>query len=217
MILSASIISSDFTNFGDQIIETEKAGVDWLHIDVMDGKFVPNITIGPFMLDHCRKVSNLPLDVHLMIVEPEKHIHAFAEHGANRIGIHTENNPNALRTIQQIRELGVKPTIVLNPGTNLTAIEYFLPFVDMILVMTVNPGYSGQLFMPEMLPKISILKKMIKERNLNTLIQVDGGINHTNINLVKKAGADVIVAATAIYKHSDGIMAGVNALRSNAS
>lgn len=213
MILSASIISTDFTKFGEQIIETEKAGVDWLHIDVMDGQFVPNITIGPFMLDHCKKVSTLPLDVHLMIVEPEKHIRAFAEHGAHRIGIHTENNPNALRTIQEIRELGVKPTIVLNPGTNLAAVEYFLPFVDMVLVMTVNPGYSGQKFMPEMINKISALKKMITDKNLNTLIQVDGGINHTNIDVVKKAGADVIVAATAIYKHSDGIEAGVNALR----
>ncbi len=215
MKLSASIISSDFTKFGEQIIETEKAGVDWLHIDVMDGQFVPNITIGPFMLDHCRKVSRLPLDVHLMIVEPENHIRAFAEHGADRIGIHIENNPNALRTIQEIRELGVKPTIVLNPGTNISSIEYFLPFVDMVLVMTVNPGYSGQKFMPEMVSKISTLKKMITDKKINTLIQVDGGINHSNIDLVTQAGADIIVAATAIYKHSDGIMAGVNALRGN--
>ncbi len=213
MIISASIISSDFTKFGEQITETEKAGVDWLHIDVMDGSFVPNISIGPFMLEHCRRVSNLPLDVHLMIVEPEKHIHTFAKQGATRIGIHTENNPNALRTIQEIRELGVKPTIVLNPGTDLSAIEYFLPFVDMVLVMTVNPGYSGQKFMPEMLPKITRLKKLIVDKNLDVLIQVDGGINHTNIDLVTKAGADVIVAATAIYKHVDGIKAGVHALR----
>ncbi len=213
MIISSSIISADFTKFGEQIKEIEAAGVDWLHVDVMDGNFVPNITIGPFMLDHCRKVSNLPLDVHLMIVNPEKHIHTFAKHGANRISIHSENNPNVLRTIQEIRELGIHPGVVLNPGTSLENIDYILPFVDHVLIMTVNPGFSGQKFMPEMLRKIRDLRKRIDSRELNVLIQVDGGINSSNINFVKEAGVDSIVAATAIFKHPDGIKAGVNELR----
>ncbi|PKO18490.1 MAG: ribulose-phosphate 3-epimerase [Chloroflexi bacterium HGW-Chloroflexi-10] len=213
MIISASIISSNFLEFGQQISDTKKAGVDWLHIDVMDGSFVPNITVGPFILEYCRKIVDLPLDVHLMIVEPEKHIQTFAKIGANRLSIHIENNPNALRTIQQIRELGVSPSIVINPSTPPEAVEYLLPFVDMVLIMTVNPGYSGQNFIPEMRKKIVRMKELINQINPAILLQVDGGINSENIVSVTKAGADVIVAATAIYKHEKGIAAGVTALR----
>lgn len=213
MIISASIISADFTKFEHELTEIEKAGTDWLHFDVMDGSFVPNISIGPFMMDHCKKITSLPVDVHLMIVNPEKHIKTFVDHGASRIGIHIENNPNALRTIQEIKSYGVKAGIVLNPGTGLDAIEYILPFVDQVLIMTVNPGYSGQKFIPEMLPKIKQLRNRVDELEKDILIQVDGGINENNVSLVKAAGADSVVAATAIFKYPNGIQAGVNALR----
>lgn len=213
MIISPSIISADFTKLKSEIEETEKAGADWLHIDVMDGRFVPNLTVGPMIVSTCKKASSLPLDVHLMIVEPENHIKAFIDAGASRLGIHVENNPNVLRTLQSIRELGAKPTIVLNPGTSIDQIEYLLPFVNMVLVMTVNPGFSGQKFIPEMLPKIKKLRNMIDQSGDEILIQADGGINEDTVRYVLEAGADVIVAATAVYKHPQGIMAGIHALR----
>ncbi len=213
MIISASIISSNFLNLEKDLLDTQLAGVDWLHIDVMDGKFVPNITIGSFILPFCRKTVSLPLDVHLMIEEPEKHIRDFASAGADRISIHIENNSNVLRTIQEIRELGVKPGIVVNPGTPVSAIENVLPFVDLVLIMSVNPGFSGQKFLPQMIDKIKLLKSIILQRNINALIQVDGGINKHTISSVIQAGADVIVTATAIYKHSGGIVDGVIELR----
>jgi ribulose-phosphate 3-epimerase len=215
MIIAASIISSNFLNLAQDLFDTQSAGVDWLHIDVMDGKFVPNITIGPFILPICRKAVELPLDVHLMIEEPEKHIKTFALAGADRISVHVENNPNILRTIQEIRELGVKPGIVLNPGTPVSAIENILPFVDMVLVMSVNPGFSGQKFIPHMVEKISLLKSILLQKNLDTLIEVDGGINKETISQVIKAGADVVVTATAIYNHPNGIIEGVNELRNS--
>lgn len=213
MIISASIISSNFLKLDEELKLSKSAGVDWLHIDVMDGKFVPNITVGPFILHHCRKSVDLPLDVHLMIVEPEKHIRTFALAGADRISVHVENNPNIFRTIQEIRELGVKPGIVINPGTRPEALEPLLPFVDMILVMTVNPGFSGQKFIPEMVEKVRKIKSTIMQNKLSTIIQVDGGINKDTVKQVNQAGADVIVSATAIYKHPDGIIKGVNELR----
>jgi ribulose-phosphate 3-epimerase len=154
MIISSSIISLDFLSFEEELKKTERAGVDWLHIDVMDGQFVPNITIGSMFLPFCKKATNLPLDVHLMINQPERHIEAFAKAGADYISIHIENNPNVLRTIQQIKELGCKAGIVLNPGSPTESIEEVLPFIDLVLVMSVNPGFSGQKFLPEMLPKI---------------------------------------------------------------
>lgn len=213
MLISASIISLDFLNFEQEIIKAEKAGIDWLHIDVMDGQFVPNITIGPMFLPFCRKVSSLPLDVHLMINNPERHIQNFAASGANYISIHVENNPNVLRTLQEIKELGCKPGIVLNPGTPIEAITHLVPFVDLVLVMTVNPGYSGQEFLPEMISKISKTRNLIDSLNSNALLQVDGGVNKETIHLVRNAGADVIVSATAIFKNPGGIKAGVDELR----
>lgn len=213
MIISASIISSNFLNLDQDLKLTKSAGVDWLHIDVMDGRFVPNITVGPFILHHCRRSVDLPLDVHLMIEEPEKHIGAFASAGADRISIHVENNPNIYRTIQEIRELGVKPGIVINPGTPFEALNSLLPLVDMVLVMTVNPGFSGQKFIPDMVEKVKNIKSRIVQEGLKTIIQVDGGINKDTLGQVIRAGADVIVSATAIYKHADGIIEGVNELR----
>jgi len=211
--ISASIISANFSNLEKDFKEAKVAGIDWLHIDVMDGVFVPNITIGPMILPYCKESTNLPLDVHLMIAHPEAHIRNFAKAGANHISIHVENNPNVLRTIQEIRELGVSPGIVLNPGTPLDMLEFLLPFVDMVLLMTVNPGFSGQDFIPEIVQKIKRTKKIITKNKYNTLIEVDGGINKDTIKTVVDAGADVVVAATAIFRHPLGITAGVNELR----
>ena len=213
MIISSSIISLDFLSFEEELKLAEKAGIDWLHIDVMDGQFVPNITIGPMFLPFCKKATNLPLDVHLMINQPENHIEAFAKAGADYISIHIENNPNVLRTLQQIKELGCKAGIVLNPGTPAESIVELLPFVDMVLVMSVNPGFSGQNFLPEILLKVKKLRKLIDQSSYKILLQVDGGINQDTIKSVIAAGADVIVAATAIFKYPQGIKAGVDALR----
>lgn len=213
MLISASIISLNYLEFQKELKQAEEAGVDWLHIDVMDGHFVPNITIGPMFLPFCKKASSLPLDVHLMIANPERHIKSFIDAGANFISIHVENNPNVLRTIQEIKELGCKAGIVLNPGTPPESISYLLPFVDLVLVMSVNPGFSGQKFIPEMIDKIKFIRNLIDNSNLDVLLQVDGGINKETVDLVIGAGADVIVAATAIFKHPEGIRAGVESLR----
>jgi ribulose-phosphate 3-epimerase len=213
MIISASIISANYLNLEKELQHVEAAGVDWLHIDVMDGQFVPNITIGPMFLPFCKKATKMPLDVHLMISQPERHIENFIEAGANYISIHVENNPNVMRTVQEIKELGCKAGIVLNPATPPEAITYLLPFVDLVLVMTVNPGFSGQEFIPEMIEKIKTIRKYIDSTNANVLLQVDGGVNKDTIKSVVDAGADVIVAATAIFRYPDGIQAGVNALR----
>lgn len=213
MIISSSIISLDFLSFEEELKDAEQAGIDWLHLDVMDGQFVPNITIGPMFLPFCKKATNLPLDVHLMIHQPERHIEAFAKAGADYISIHVENNPNVLRTIQQIKEFGCKAGIVLNPATPVESIIELLPFIDLVLVMSVNPGFSGQEFLPEMLPKVNKIRKLIDQSSCKILLQVDGGINQDTIKSVIEAGADVIVAATAIFKHPQGIKAGVDALR----
>ncbi|MDX9849100.1 MAG: ribulose-phosphate 3-epimerase [Anaerolineaceae bacterium] len=215
MIISSSIISLNFLLFEQELKLSEQAGIDWLHIDVMDGQFVPNITIGPMFLPFCKKATNLPLDVHLMINHPENHIEAFAKAGADSLSIHIENNPHVLRTVQNIKELGCKAGIVLNPGTPAEAITELLPFVDMVLVMSVNPGFSGQNFLPEMLPKIRKIRKYLDLSKHKILLQVDGGINKDTVSSVIEAGADVIVAATAIYKYPEGIKAGVDALRNS--
>ncbi|MBI9051290.1 MAG: ribulose-phosphate 3-epimerase [Anaerolineaceae bacterium] len=211
--ISASILSANFAELGNQIKETETAGCDWLHIDVMDGVFVPNISMGPFIVKTCKKITTLPLDVHLMISHPENHIDAFIEAGASTLSIHVENNPNVLRAIQYIQSKNVRAGLVLNPGTPASAIESLLPFVDQVLVMTVNPGFSGQVFIPEMLSKISSVYNMIKNGAHPADLQVDGGINSETLPKVLKAGANIIVAATAIYGHPQGIQAGLNAMR----
>jgi len=211
--LSASILSADFANLADQIRQAEDAGVDWIHIDVMDGHFVPNITMGPFIVETCRRITSLPLDVHLMIEKPENHIQSFINAGANWVSIHIEGNSNVHRTLQVIQSQDAKAGIVLNPGTPAQAIEAVLPFTDLVLVMTVNPGFSGQSFIPQMVEKISSIKKMMRKTNPDAILQVDGGINPQNISAVAQAGANCFVAATAIFKHPQGIAEGVNSLR----
>jgi len=216
MILSASILSANFSNLEDQIRQVEQAGVDWVHIDVMDGHFVPNITMGPFIVETCKRLTNLPLDVHLMIEAPERQIESFINAGADFISVHIEGNPNIHRTLQQINAAGVHAGIALNPGTPAASIQTVLPFVDFILAMTVNPGFSGQKFIPQVAGKIYEIRKMADELNPTIKIQVDGGITSETLPVVKNAGAEIIVAATAIFKHNGGIAAGVQALRQAA-
>jgi ribulose-phosphate 3-epimerase len=215
-IISASILSADFAHLAEQISACEQAGVDWIHVDVMDGAFVPNITMGPFIVETCRRLTRLPLDVHLMINHPERHIEAFAKAGANILTVHIEGNPHIYRTLEQIHSLGCKAGIALNPGTPATAIHEVLPLVDLVLVMTVNPGFSGQQFIPSALPKLSTVALMVKDAHSSAHLQVDGGITAQTLSSVRQAGADAFVTATAIFKYPAGIAAGVKALRDSA-
>lgn len=213
MIISSSILSADFAFLHDQIKLAEAAGVDWLHIDVMDGKFAPNLSMGPFIVETCNRITDLPLDVHLMIEHPENHVEAFAKAGADSITIHIEGNPNIHRTLQQIHSLNCRAGVAINPGTSACSLDAILSITDMILVMTVNPGYSGQSFIPETVQKVEKIKRMIDLYASNILLQVDGGITSETLPVVKNAGANVIVAASAIFKFPQGILAGVQALR----
>jgi ribulose-phosphate 3-epimerase len=214
LVLSASILSADFGALADQVHQCEAAGVDWLHIDVMDGAFVPNITMGPFIVETCRRITSLPLDVHLMIDNPERHLEAFIKAGASSLTIHVENTPHIYRTLENIHELGCKAAVALNPGTPASRIEAVVPLLDMVLVMTVNPGFSGQKFIPVVVSKISEVRKILAGQNNPARIEVDGGITPANLPLVVNAGADTIVAATSIFKFPAGIAAGAHALRS---
>ncbi len=216
IIISASILSADFSHLEQQIQTSEMAGVDWLHIDVMDGHFVPNLTMGPFIVKTCRQITQLPLDCHLMVDNPEKLINAFVLAGANTITIHPEGNPNALQTLQLIKSAGCNAGLSLKPETPASIVSPLLPYLDLIMVMTVNPGYSGQLFMPEMIEKITQVKFLIDQHPNVKYLQVDGGINQDTIKGVVKAGANCIVAATAIFKNPSGIIDGVRLLRKSA-
>jgi ribulose-phosphate 3-epimerase len=213
LVISASILSADFANLGDQIRTAESAGVDWIHIDVMDGSFVPNITMGPFVVSTIHRITRLPLDVHLMIDNPDKHLQAFAEAGATNLTVHIENTPNIYRTLQSIHILGCRASIALNPGTPANRIEAILPLLDMVLVMTVNPGFSGQEYIPGMINKIAQVRSLLVEQNSSARIEVDGGITELTLPEVSRAGANTVVAATAIFKYPGGIAAGVEALR----
>jgi len=201
--LAPSILSADFTRLGDEIKAVEEAGADYIHIDVMDGHFVPNITIGPLVVEAIKSVTNLPLDVHLMISNPDKYIKDFIQAGSNLLSVHAETCPHLQRTINHIREMGVKPAAVLNPSTSLSTLEYILEEVDMVLLMTVNPGFGGQKFIPSMITKIKKLRKLIDEQHLSVELEIDGGINLDNISKVAQAGADVIVAGSAVFKSAD--------------
>lgn len=203
MKIAPSILSADFSRLGDDIREVEAAGADYIHIDVMDGHFVPNITMGPLIVEAARKVTSLPLDVHLMIDNPEKYIEAFVKAGADIITVHAEATPHLHRTLQEIRRLGAKSGVVLNPGTPVEAIKYVLEEMDMILLMTVNPGFGGQSFIDAVVPKIAEVKEMIDSRNLIIEIEVDGGIDATTAGLCKEAGANVFVAGSAIFGKPD--------------
>jgi ribulose-phosphate 3-epimerase len=213
--ISSSILSADFTHLGQQIQVAEKAGVDWIHVDVMDGHFVPNLTMGPFIVRACRQATQLPLDVHLMIESPENLLEDFAKAGASNITVHVETCPNLHRTIQTIHELGCKAGVVLNPGTPAVMVEPVLHMVDLLLVLSVNPGYSGQAFLPEILPKMTYLHQIMEKVNPEADLEVDGGIDTDTLPLVIQAGANVFVAAHAIFDYPGGIAAGIQQLRSH--
>ncbi|MBW2610321.1 MAG: ribulose-phosphate 3-epimerase [Deltaproteobacteria bacterium] len=210
--ISPSILSADFTRLGEEVKEVEEAGADYIHIDVMDGDFVPNITIGPMIVEAVRRVTKLPLDVHLMISNPDQFIDDFAKAGADIIAIHAEASNHLHRSIQLIRKTNARPAVVLNPASPLQMIEYILDDVDMVLLMTVNPGFGGQEFIPGVVPKIARLREMVEKRGLDIEIEVDGGIGPETINTVSSAGADVFVAGSAIF-HSENYAQTISKMR----
>lgn len=202
--LAPSILSADFAKLAEEVREVEAAGAEWLHVDVMDGHFVPNITFGPLVVRALRPHTKLPLDVHLMIEQPARYVEAFAEAGADLISIHAEADPHLFRTVHLIRQLGKKPGVVLNPSTPAEHLIPVLNEIDYILIMTVNPGFGGQLFLPPMLDKIRRMRALLDERGLQHVdIQVDGGINRETAPLVAEAGANVLVAGNAIFGRPD--------------
>lgn len=211
-LISSSILSADFTQLGDEIKRAEHAGSDWIHIDIMDGHFVPNISMGPFIVEACRRATDLPLDVHLMITEPERYLEAFASAGADNLTVHIETCPDVKTTLNRIRDLGCKAGITLNPGTESDKIEPYLPMVDLVLVMSVQPGFSGQSFLSDVLPKIGQIRSSLDEIKSEALLEVDGGINPETIRSAYDQGARVFVAASAIFKHPQGISAGMDSL-----
>lgn len=201
--IAPSLLSADFGRLAEEIRAVEKAGADLLHLDVMDGRFVPNITIGPPVVAAIRKAASLPLDVHLMIVEPERYLEAFAAAGADVITVHAEATPHLQRAVARIRELGKKAGVALNPGTSLSGVEWVLTDVDMVLVMTVNPGFGGQAYIPSMTGKIELLRSQLLRSGLAVDIEVDGGIKDDNVAKVVKAGANVIVSGSGIFGTKD--------------
>ncbi len=212
-IISASILSADFARLGAEIAAVEAAGGDWIHVDVMDGHFVPNITMGPFIVETCRRITKLPLDVHLMIAKPERYLEVFAKAGATGLTVHVETCPDIVDTLRQIKSLGCRAGAVLNPGTPVGAIQPALLEADLVLVLSVNPGYSGQEFMPETIAKVSEIRKKLDALRSSAWLEVDGGIDVETLPSMKEAGATAFVAATAIFKHPEGPAAGIRSLR----
>jgi ribulose-phosphate 3-epimerase len=198
-MIAPSILSADFTRLREEIQAVEAAGADWIHADIMDGHFVPNITFGPMVVEAVRRVTRLPIDVHLMISAPERYISDFAKAGADYISVHVETCNHLHRTVQQIRDAGARPGVVLNPATPLEALSWILEYADLVLVMSVNPGFGGQAFISSSVEKIQRLRQMITQKGLPTLIEVDGGVSDQTIGRIAAAGADVFVAGSAIF------------------
>ncbi|PWW27419.1 ribulose-5-phosphate 3-epimerase [Cytobacillus oceanisediminis] len=201
--IAPSILSADFSNLGEEIKDVERGGADYIHVDVMDGHFVPNITIGPLIVDAIRPVTKLPLDVHLMIENPDAYIEAFAKAGADYITVHVEASRHLHRTVHFIKSFGVKAGVVLNPATPVNTIEHIIEDIDMVLLMSVNPGFGGQKFIPSVLSKIAAVKEMADSKGLEIEIEVDGGVNEETAKQCIDAGANVLVAGSAIYNQTD--------------
>jgi len=199
--IAASILSADFCRLGEQVAAAEAGGADYIHCDVMDGHFVPNITIGPLVVRAVRRSTSLPLDVHLMIEHPERYIPSFAEAGASNLTVHVETCPHLHRTVQQIRELGVGASVTINPATPLTTLDEILPYVDMVLLMSVNPGFGGQEFIETMYRKIECMRDTVDRRGLDVDIEVDGGVDMDTVAGIVEAGASVLVSGSAIFRH----------------
>ena len=213
-LIAPSILSADFSILGEEIRNVEAAGADWIHIDVMDGHFVPNITIGPLIVEAVNRVTDLPLDVHLMIERPDQFIPEFAKAGADLIAVHVESCAHLNRTVDLIKSSGCRAGVVLNPATSLQSIDWILEYVDFVLLMSVNPGFGGQSFISNTLDKIRSLRRTIDDRGLSTLIQIDGGVNAKTISSISAAGADVFVAGSAIFGKGD-YRQKINVLRQN--
>jgi ribulose-phosphate 3-epimerase len=202
-LIAPSILSADFSKLGDEIRAVESAGADWIHADIMDGHFVPNITMGPLIVEAVRRVTSLPIDVHLMIENPDDYIPAFAKAGATLISVQIESSVHLNRSVQLIRECGAQPGVVVNPSTPVQGLEWILEDVDYVLIMSVNPGFGGQKFISNSLKKIEVLRNMIHQMNLKTLIEIDGGVNEKTISDIAATGVDVFVAGSAIFGSSN--------------
>ena len=211
-VIAPSILSADFSRLGDEIKAVETAGADWIHADVMDGHFVPNITIGPLIVEAVRRVTSLPIDVHLMIENPDNYIPAFAEAGASLISVQVEASIHLNRSVKLIREVGARPGVVLNPSTPVQALEWIIEDVDYVLIMSVNPGFGGQAFIKNSLDKVRALRQLIQRKNLKTLIEIDGGVNENTIADIAAAGVDAFVAGSAIFG-SRNYQATINTMR----
>jgi ribulose-phosphate 3-epimerase len=203
--IAASILSADFCRLGEQVAAAEGGGADYIHCDVMDGHFVPNMTIGPLVVEAVRRATSLPIDVHLMIERPERYIPAFVAAGAGSLSVHVETCPHLHRTVQQIKELGARASVTLNPSTPLSALSEILPYLDMVLVMTVNPGFGGQSFIETMCDKVRRLRAEACQRALALDIEVDGGVNVSTVGPIVEAGANVLVAGSAIFGAADSL------------
>jgi ribulose-phosphate 3-epimerase len=213
IVLAPSLLAADFTRLGEQITEAENAGADWIHVDVMDGHFVPNLTMGPFIVEACRRATQLPLDVHLMVEKPENLLEAFAQAGATGLNVHVEACPHLHRTLQQIRSLGCRVGVTLNPGTPAASIKPVLHMLDLVLVMSVNPGFGGQTFLHETIAKVAEVRGMLDTIQSAAWLEVDGGISAETLPLMLHAGATAFVAGVAVFHHPQGVAGGIRALR----
>ena len=213
MRIAPSILSSDFSRLGEEIAAVEEGGADWIHVDVMDGHFVPNLTIGPVVVEGARRATELPLDVHLMIENPDRYLEAFAEAGADVLTVHAEACPHLHRTIQHIRQLGVKAGVALNPGTAVQAVSEVVEDLDLVVVMSVNPGFGGQAFIEGSVDKVVRVRKLLNEVGSRAELEVDGGVVAGNAARLASAGATVLVAGSAVYGHPEGAAAGVRSIR----
>ena len=213
--LAPSILSADFSRLGEQVGEATRAGADYIHVDVMDGRFVPNLTMGPVVVQGIRASTHLPLDVHLMIVEPERLLEDFAQAGADHLIVQAEACPHLHRVVQQIRELGLKAGVAINPGTSVAAVEEVLPLLDVVLVMSVNPGFGGQKLIPETVGKVARMRRMLDDGGHSAELQVDGGMNASTAKTMVDAGATALVAGSAIFNDKESVADAMDRLRAS--